>query len=189
MGATSELKKYLHSLEFRDELISRYKCFEILSEAGLRTAVANLLCTKIRAIGQPAEGYRVTCETRLADVNVIPDVLIWKGRHPRICIELKDTRGFNRKKAEGDWQKLQDYCKQYLSVKAAYLIYVARLNIRDFTIKRSRQTLRCWPIPIELKPHIPDFKQWEAKYKQRAHYKSPERKTRSTSARPKVLLP
>jgi hypothetical protein len=178
MGVTTNLKKYLHSEEFRDDLVRLYTQFEILSEAGLRTAVANLLCAKIRELGHPSEVYRVSCETRLANLNVIPDVLIWKGKHPRIWIELKDTRGFNRKKAEDDWQKLQKYCKQCLTVKAGYLIYVARLNGREFPIKRSRKTLRHWPIPIVLEPHISDFKDWESQYKERAHYKPTQREPR-----------
>jgi hypothetical protein len=187
MGATTELKKYLRGTEFRNELVQRYVRFEILSEAGLRTVVANLLCMKIQELGHPARGYTVTCEARLTDV--IPDVLIWKGGHPRICIELKDTRGFNLRRAESDWQKLQDYCRQYQSVKAGVLIYVARLNIRNFPIKRSRQTLRCWPIQISLEKDTPNFKQWEAKFRKRAHYTPPERRARSTSAQLKVLEP
>lgn len=177
MGVTSELKKYLHSVEFRDELVRRYQRFEILSEGGLRTTVANLLCAKIPTLGHPSEVYRVTCETRLRlpDVQVIPDILIWKGKHPRIWIELKDSRRFNLRKAEGDWQKLQDYCKQCLTVKAGYLIYVARRNDRDLPIKRNRQTMRYWLVPIALEPHTSGFEQWELEYKRREHYKPIQR--------------
>lgn len=177
MGVTSELKRYLHSAEFRDELVRRYQRYEILSEGGLRTTVASLLCAKIPTLGHPSEVYRVTCETRLRlpEVQVVPDILIWKGKHPRIWIELKDTGGFNRRRAENDWRKLQDYCKLCLTVKAGYLIYVARRSDRDFPIKRSRRTLRYWPVPIALEPHIPDFERWELEYRRREHYKPTQR--------------
>lgn len=175
MSVTREIKEYLHSDSFRDELVRQYRRFEILSEAGLRTAVTNLLRRKVRLLGGgPEKGYRVTCETHLKDVHVVPDVLIWKGSHPRIWIELKDTGRFYRKRAEDDWQKLQDHCKRYTSVKAGYFIYVARSDITDFPIKRSRLTLRYWAIPISLKRHIQDFNQWEETFKEREHYKPPQ---------------
>jgi hypothetical protein len=104
MGARSEIKEYLRSDRFRDKLVRQYARYEILSEGGLRTAVANLLHTKIENIGQPAEAYRVTCETRIrfSYGDRIPDVLIWKGEHPRMWIELKDTRNFDQGNAESD---------------------------------------------------------------------------------------
>ena len=175
MSVTREIKEYLHSDSFRNELVRRYRRFEILAEAGLRTAVAHLLIEKVRLLADPTMGYCVTCEPRLkdVDVNVVPDVLIWKGDHPRIWIELKDTGRFNRKKAEKDWQKLQDYCKRYRSVKAGYFIYVARRDVRDFPIKRTRETLRYWPILITLQPHIADFEQWNEEFKKRERYKHP----------------
>jgi len=180
MGVTSELKRYLHIVEFRDELVQQYTHFEILSEGGLRTAVANLLRAKIQTLGHPSEVYRVTCEARLRlpDVQIVPDVLIWKGGHPRIWIELKDSRRFNLKKAKDDWQKLQDYCKQCQTVKAGYLIFVARRNDRDFPIKRNRQTMRYRLVPIALEPHISGFERWELEYKRREHYKPTERAPR-----------
>ena len=185
MGVTSNLKRYLHSLEFRRALVRRYQRFEILSEGGLRTTVANLLRAKIQKLGHPSDVYRVTCETRLylPDVQVIPDILVWKGKHPRIWIELKDTRGFNRWRARHDWQKLQDYCDLCPSVKAGYLIYVTRIIARGLPIKRGRETLRHWPIPIALEPHIPDFEQWELEYTHRAHYKPTQREPQPESQR------
>ena len=76
---------------------------------------------KIHALGSSAADYQVTCEVHLKRVNVVPDVLIWKKKHPRIWIELKDTRKFDPKKAQADWQKLQVYCKLYQTVKTGYL--------------------------------------------------------------------
>jgi hypothetical protein len=172
MGVTVELKKYLHSAKFRDELVRQYERFEILSEAGLRTAVVNLLGAKIRALGNPAKGYRVVSEPHLAGVNRIPDVLLWKNRHPRVWIELKDTRRFDLHKAEADWQKLQNFCKQCSFVKAGYLIYVAREE-GDLGIKRTSQTRRYWLIPIALSQRIPKMERWEKEYHRRAHYKFP----------------
>jgi hypothetical protein len=186
MSVTQELKKYLHSLKFRDELVRQYRRFEILSEAGLRTAVANLLRAKILALGNPAKGYRVVCEQHLlAGKRLRPDILIWKNRHPRIWIELKDSDRFVSKKAEDDRQKLQDYCKLCSFVKSGYLIYVARRDDRVFGIKRNNQTRRYWTVGIALEPHIrkfEEFEEWTAEYSRRAHYKFPKQKARSASA-------
>lgn len=174
MGVTTDVKKYLHSSEFCKELIQRYERFEVLSEAGLRTAIANLLGAKLNAFGDRAKEYRVACEVHLKDANVVPDVLIWKSKHPRIWIELKDTRHFDPKKAEADWMKLQEYCNLYRTVKAGYLIYVARYNNGDFSIRRDRNTMRLWPIKIALEHQIPDFLRWEAQYQDRAHLEPPK---------------
>jgi hypothetical protein len=146
----------------------------------LRTAVVNLLGAKIRALGNPAKGYRVVCEPHL-EVNRVPDVLLWKDKHPRIWIELKDTKRFDLHKAEADWQKLQNFCKQCSFVKAGYLVYVARED-GDLGIKRTNQTRRYWLIPIALKRHILDFKRWNEEYHRRAHYKFPQPKAKSASA-------
>jgi len=174
-----ELKEYLHSPKFRDQLVRQYKNFEILCEAALRTAVANLLRDKIRAIGNPARGYRVVCEPRLG-VNVVPDILIWRNKSPRVWIELKDTGRFDQKKAKADWQKLQKYFNKCSSFKSGYLIYVARSGNGDIGIKRNNHTRRYWPITISLKQHIPEleFEQWEAEYQRRAHYKFAKEKAK-----------
>jgi hypothetical protein len=168
MGVTTDLKKYLHSDEFRDDLVRQYARFEILSEGGLRTAVANLLHAEIPTLGHSSKTYRVTCETRLRlpGAQVVPDILIWKGKHPRIWIELKNTRGFNLWRAKRDWEKLQNYCKECNTVKAGYLVYVARRGGRDFPIKRDRKTMRYWLVPIALNPHLPDFETWEKSTKE-----------------------
>lgn len=187
MAITTALKEYMHSSDFCKELVLQYERYEILSEAGLRTAIANLLRVKLQLLGELAEDYRVACETHLKDVNVVPDILIWKKKHPRIWIELKDTRRFDPKKAEADWLKLQDFCKLYPSVKAGYLIYVARYD-GVFPIRRDRQTIRYWPIKIALEHHISDFTRWETEYSRRAHCEPPQPATKSALARPKAYL-
>jgi hypothetical protein len=181
-GVRRELKEYLHSPKFRDQLVRQYKNFEILCEAALRTAVANLLRTKIRALGGPARGYRVVCEPRLG-VNVVPDLLIWKNKSPRVWIELKDTGRFDKKKAQADWEKLQTYFKKCSSLKSGYLIYVARSDGGDIGIKRNNNTRRYWPITIALEHHIPKFDRWEAEYQRRAHYKFPKQKAKKQKAK------
>lgn len=173
MGVATRLKEYLKSEEFQKDLIRGCQRFEVLSEAGLRTAIANLLKERL----DPAEDYRVSCEPRLRE-NVIPDVVVWKKEHPRIWIELKYTKRFDRKKAEADWAKLQKYREKYPSFWAGYLIYVARYNQGDFPIKRSRQTMRLWPIKISLKPNIKNFEQWEKEYKRRAHFRLDQAKSK-----------
>jgi hypothetical protein len=135
------LNKYLRSIYFKRRLARGYANYEILSEAGLREAVAQAIRSKLRKLGT-AKQYRVTCEVYLPGPNVRPDTLIWKGKRPRIWIELKDTRTFERAFAERDWQKLQEVCAKYSSVKAGYLIYVARTGKKEFVIKRTRTTLR-----------------------------------------------
>src|SRR5271166_3867489 len=122
MTVTRAIQEYLPSDEFRDALVRKNRRFEILSEGGLRTAVANLLDAKVKALGTQARGYRVTCEVHLKATKVVPDILLWKDRHPRIWIELKFTRIFDPKKAQSDWKKLQGQRKTYGSVKAGYLI-------------------------------------------------------------------
>lgn len=172
MPISTAIKNYLLGEQFEQRLVRRYERFEILSEGGLRTAVANLLCGKLRTIGGSANGYRVTCETHLPVTKVVPDILIFKGRHPHIWIELKDTGSFNRKAAEADWKKLQTFRKQYPTIHHGYFIYVARRASRQFLIKRSRKTLRFWAIPIVLENCMgSDFKEWNKKYRTFAHYR------------------
>jgi hypothetical protein len=173
-GVRRELKEYLHSPKFRDQLVRQYENFEILSERGLQEAVARLLRAKIRAIGNPARGYRVVAEPHLG-VNVVPDVLIWRNKSPRVWIELKDTGRFDQKKAKADWEKLQTYFPLCSSLKSGYLIYVARSGDGPIGIKRDKHTRRYWPITITLSQHIPEFERWEAEYKRRAHYQFPLR--------------
>lgn len=176
MGVTTALNVFLRSEGFRRKLIKRYERFEILSEAGLRSAVDDALRAKIRAIGTPAVGYRVSCEPRLPISRVVPDILVWKREDPRIWIELKDTKYFDQNKAEMDWQKLRVHKDQYPTVRAWYLIYVARYSEPQFQIKRSRETLRFWPIAIALDKYISGFADWDKKYGPRAHYEGPIRR-------------
>ena len=170
MSVTSQLKEYLRGSEFRDGLVQQYTRFEILSEGGLRTAAANLIREKLQTLGDAAMDYRVTCEVRLKEIRVVPDILIWKKGHPRIWIELKDTKQFDQKRAERDWQKLQTCRKRFLTVKAGYLIYVARHGDGKIPIKRDRNTRRYWLVEIAVKPRISDFIRWDKEYSQRAHY-------------------
>ncbi len=177
MTVTRQIKEYLHSTQFRNALVGKYSRFEILSEAALRTTIANLLGAKIRALASEAEGYRVTCEVHLPGAKVVPDILIWKNRHPRIWIELKATRHFDSTKAGADWDKLQTHCTRFPSVKAGYLIYVAKRNRGSMGIKRNNDTRRLWPIAIGLSDEIEDFEKWYGEYKRRAHY-NPTSKSR-----------
>jgi len=174
MGTTTAIKDYLRGSKFRRHLVGRYEKFEILAEGGLRTAVAQSLDHMLSKLGENAKSYRVTCETHLAGTNVIPDILIWRKEKPYIWIELKDTRTFNRVAAVADWNKLQTFCPKYPTIKAGYLIYVARRD-SEFPIKRSRATLRFWPIPIVLQTSMDcDFEEWNNKYKGLAHYRQPQ---------------
>jgi hypothetical protein len=167
------LNKYLRSIYFKRRLARGYAKYEILSEAGLREAVAQAIRSKLRKLGT-AKQYLVTCEVYLPGPNVRPDILIWKGKRPRIWIELKDTRTFERELAERDWQKLQEVCAEYSSVKAGYLIYVARTGKKEFVIKRTRKTLRFWAIPIILEDWFGcDFEKWHKEYKRRILFRQP----------------
>jgi hypothetical protein len=171
MTTSHALKVYLTGSKFRRQLVRKYERFEILAEGGLRTAVAHALQTELRRIRGTAERYSVACEARLG--NVVPDILVWKNEEPRFWIELKDTRTFNRTSAEADWKKLQRFCPKYPTIKGGYFIYVARKHgnrVDEFPIKRSRETPRLWPISIVLEDEMRDFKAWNIKYKNRAHY-------------------
>lgn len=172
MGITQEFKRYFHSPEFCGALAKKYERFEILSEGGLRTAVANLLEAKLHELGPAADSYRVTCEVHLKGANVVPDILVWKGKHPRIWIELKDTRSFSSSKARMDWEKLKKHREQCKFVKSGYLIYVARKRNRGGKAdpKRDKETRRFWPIFICLADHLPEDSKWEKRYRDRSHY-------------------
>jgi hypothetical protein len=175
MTTSRALNTYLRSEYFKRRLAREYAAYEILSEAGLRTSVARALRSKLRKMDGTASQYRVACKTHLPETNVVPDILIWKGKHPRIC-ELKDTGTFNEKRAQRDWHKLQEFCAKYRSIKAGYFIYVARTGKKKFQIKRTRKTLHFWAIPIILQECMPgDFEEWAQEYKRRAHYTEPER--------------
>ena len=172
MATSSAIKDYLLGEQFKQRLVRRYERFEILAEGGLRTSVANLLRGRLRTIGGSAKKYRVTCETHLPVTNVVPDILIFKGRNPHIWIELKDTGSFNGKAAEADWKKLQTFRKEYPTIHHGYFIYVARRASQPFPIKRTRKTLRFWAIPIVLEDCMgADFKEWNKKYRTLAHYR------------------
>ncbi len=172
MHTSSEIKKYLLGPQFEHRLVHRYKRFEILAEGALRTAVVNLLRSRLSKVGGTAKGYRVTCETRLPGTNVVPDILIFRNDKPRIWIELKDTASFNPKAAEADWKKLQALCPKYPTVKAGYLIYVARRARQKFLIKRTCATLRFWAVPIVLEECMGSaFREWDEKYRTLAHYR------------------
>jgi hypothetical protein len=169
---STTIKNYLLGEQFKQRLVRRYKRFEILAEGGLRTAVANLLCSKLRKIGGSAKRYRVTCETHLPVAKVVPDILIFGSGKPHIWIELKDTGSFNRKAAEADWKKLQAFRAKYPTIHHGYFIYVARPASQQFPIKRTRATLRFWAIPIVLEKCMgSDFKEWNKKYRTLAHYR------------------
>lgn len=170
MTTSRALKDYLLGARFQQRLVRRYKRFEILAEAGLRTVIANLP----RSLLWHDKRYCVVCEPHLADTNVVPDILIFKNRKPRIWIELKDTGSFNRKKAAADWEKLKTFCSKYPSVKHGYFIYVARRASQEFPVKRTRDTLHFWPIPIILEECMGcDFQEWDATYRTLAHYRVP----------------
>ncbi len=177
MTVTRAIQVYLHSNDFRDAVADSYRRYEILSEEGLRTAVANFLDAKVKALGAQAEGYRVTCEVHLKKTKVIPDILLWKGGRPRIWIELKFTRIFDPKKARDDWQKLQTQQREYKSVKAGFLIYVSRSPGGATGIKGSNATRRFRAIEISLSDQINGFKKWYDEYRRRAHY-DPEAQSR-----------
>jgi hypothetical protein len=67
------LNKYLRSIYFKRRLARGYANYEILSEAGLREAVAQAIRSKLRKLGT-AKQYRVTCEVYLPGPNVRPDI-------------------------------------------------------------------------------------------------------------------
>ncbi len=172
MPITMRLREYLNGDEFKQEVVDRYRRFEVLSEAGLRTTVVNLLQAKLAQLDAQISGYCVSCEVRLPNTNVVPDILIWKKNDPRIWIELKDTKTFDSGKAKADWEKLKASCPKYPTIKAGYLIYVARTR-GDFDVKRDRATMRYWPVTIVLEDFIQPFGAWNKKYGERAHYKIP----------------
>jgi hypothetical protein len=176
MTVWREIKEYLNGEDFKKQVVRSYKQHEVLAEGGLRALVVFLIQRKLRQIDGAAElNYRVAGEGSLPDHRVRPDILIWGKRDPRIWIELKDTRVFVRSSAESDWKKLQDYCPQFPSIRAGFLIYVARTRKREFpvTVKRTRKTMKLWPVPIVLEDYFKDgFELWDAEYKRRAYYRA-----------------
>jgi hypothetical protein len=170
MPITMQLRAYLNSEEFKQQVVERNRRFEVLSEAGLRTTIANPLQARLTELDAQKSGYCVSCEVHLPSTNIVPDILIWRKNDPRIWIELKDTKTFDSRKARADWEKLKTSCPKYPSVKAGYLIYVARTR-GDFDVKRDRATMRYWPITIVLEEHIQPFEAWNREYGERAHYK------------------
>jgi hypothetical protein len=152
----------------------QYERFEILSEGGLRTAVVNLLNRKIQSLGKSAVDYRVVCELYLKHSKVKPDILIWRGKHPRIWIELKDTNRYDSGNATKDWEKLERHIEKYKTIKNWYLIYVSRCGKGDLKNPRNRDTMRSWLIKIAVKPFISNFDEWNEEYKRRAHYELPK---------------
>ncbi len=184
MTTSRALNLFLRSKTFKRQIVREYERFEVLAEGGLRTAVARLIRSKLRKLGGSAERYSVTCEARLGKVR--PDILIWRGKHPRFWIELKDTGTFNKASAEADWQKLRKYLPLYsTTIKGGFLIYVARRSGKrsQFQIKRDRGTRQLWPIPIVLKDEMGDrFKAWNDTYKKRAHYQKPALRAKAASA-------
>lgn len=179
---SNKLKTYLKGDLFKRQVVRAYEEYWVLCEADLRTLVVMLLKSRLRKIGGTADQYRVTVENVLDRVK--PDILIWKGKHPRFWIELKDTRTFVARSAMADWDKLKEHCKNFKTINAGFLIYVARTGSADLNIKRSRETLRLWPISIKLKDCLKsDYVVWNAEYKRRAHFKPKPLKARLATAK------
>jgi hypothetical protein len=102
---------------------------------------------------------------------VKPDILIWKGRHPRFWIELKDTGVAKRIAAQADWDKLAEHCKNYETIKGGFLIYVFRTGEQDSVMKRTKDTRTLWSVSIRLEDFLNDnFDTWDAEYVRRARY-------------------
>jgi hypothetical protein len=166
-----QLKEYLTGKVFQRQVVRAYERYEVLSEGALRTLVVRLLRAKLKRIGVAAREYRVTCEDFLLADRAKPDILLWKGRHPRFWIELKDTRVARRSAAQADWDKLAEHCPKYKTIKGGFLVYVFREGAQDSLMKRTKDTRRLWSVSIRLKDFIKDdFEAWDAEYARRAHY-------------------
>lgn len=94
MPVTMQLRAYLNSDEFKQEVVERYRRFEVLSEAGLRTTIANLLQARLTQLDAQKSGYCVSCEVHLPNTNIVPDILIWRKNDPRNLDRAKRHKNF-----------------------------------------------------------------------------------------------
>jgi len=119
--------EFLESEDFRRELATACKNFDILSEADLSVFVCRKLIELFSVTPNLRSKYRVNAQPFCGELKFYPDVAIFRRRsrtlhQPAIAIELKEGHSFGNA-IEHDCRKLWKY-RHSIRVRRAYLIHV-----------------------------------------------------------------
>jgi len=152
----------------KKEIFRRYRSYLILSEADLQAHVWQIL-SDFFSNNESEEGlHKVLNKPYIKELNIHPDLVVFKRDEPRIVIELKEKQEIKEKDAYKDYQRLLKMKDHFKPVQRCYFLYVSRYG--SGKILPSKRGFFEVPIVLEDLLTTSEIKEWEDGRKQWAKY-------------------
>lgn len=174
-----ELDKYIRG-ELSKEISKRYRSFLILSEADLQSHMCQLLTDFLKEQESKTGLHKVLNKPYLKELNIHPDLVIFRRGRPWIVIELKEGKRLKGITASREYERLIKVKEHFLQkgrsyrIRRGYLFHVSRYESYE-TIKKAISGRRfLYEVAVVLKDFFTDeeLKQWEQEFKKWAKYVS-----------------
>jgi hypothetical protein len=174
-----EFHNYMNN-DLPKEILKRYKSFLVLSEADLQSHVWQILYKFFRKIESKPGLHKILNKPYLQEINIHPDLVVFRRDKPWIIIELKERKRFKQRTASKESQRLIKARKHFKSkydykLKRGYLLYVSRYGDgKVLSGPKGEGTRFFFEIPIILESfrNTDDIKKWEKEFKKWAKYVS-----------------
>lgn len=168
-----------------EEILKRYKTFQILDEADLQCHVWQILNDHFMNDDITNNMIRVLNKPYFKEVGIHPDIVIFKRNKPWIIIELKEWKKTKPKSANKEFERIinakKHFYKKYgYKLQRGYLLYVARKK-EEFEIPLSLKPYKHYIHEVAIIQkfnNLKEQKEWENKFKQWSKYKTKPKRNR-----------
>lgn len=155
--------------KLKNEILKRYKSFQIISERDLQSHVSIILYDHFQKTQNKPELLNILNEPYLKELGgKKPDIVVFRHRKPWIAIELKEKKELKLHTAERERERLMNLRDIYPTLKRGYLLYVARRGKRKAIHgPKIRGKFYFFEIPVVLATIMnqADLLEWENKWK------------------------
>jgi hypothetical protein len=167
-----ELHKFMTE-DLRKEILQHYLDYLILSEADLQSHVWQILSGFLKEKQSKKELHKVLNKPYLKELNVYPDLVVFRHGKPWVIIELKETKQIKQKTIDEEFDLLIEMKEHFESTKRGYLLHVSRYKSKKgLKGPKGAGAYFLYEIPIVLEDVlIPNkIKEWEEGRKKWAKY-------------------
>lgn len=172
-----------------DEILERYKKFQILCEADLQCHVWQLLNDYFFNDVRTKNMICVLNRPYLKEIGIHPDIVIFRRKKPWIIFELKEWKKPKQRSAVKDFDRILSAKKHFsdsynYKLQRGYLLYVSRRKVENlFTATNKPDLHYINEVPIILEDHMNQIEihKWEHQFGQWAKYISKPKKKSATT--------
>ena len=141
--------------QLSNRVLRLYKSHHIITEADLQSHVHHMLSSFISK-RESKHGYnKVLNKPFFKELQLYPDIVIFRNKKPWIIFELKEKKKVNKDKLQIEYNDFRREKKHFKSLKRGYLLYVAYRGTGKCQVKPKKEDKGFfYEIPIVMESKI-----------------------------------